>query len=207
MSTKKEIKTFDTIEVGDKIVSSDGSLTTVTEVYESHIPKSMFKLTLDNGEIIESSGNHLWYCETNSDKLKKDEYLELAKAFFNDYRVLQSSHQNVAYPKEILIEMFPKHKEFIARAADSLGWAVETPNVIFDNYMDFQEEQVIERYDYNALITFLESMRAYIDNKEGYFYYGKVRKTEDIFELMSAGADINIPTVDDISGKNKSHEK
>lgn len=63
-----EFKKFGELEVGDMLVGSDGKPTTITDVYDVHIPESMYRLEFDTGDVIEASGNHLWYVETSLDR-------------------------------------------------------------------------------------------------------------------------------------------
>lgn len=67
------LKEFGDLKVGDKIQggSSDGSKVNsveVTAVYEKHIPETMFEVEDEDGNIVEVSGNHLWYVETEFDR-------------------------------------------------------------------------------------------------------------------------------------------
>lgn len=60
------VKPIGDIEEGDFVLGSNGP-TKVTRAYSHHIPKTMYEIELDSGEIIKVSGNHLWYIETSED--------------------------------------------------------------------------------------------------------------------------------------------
>ena len=64
------MKTIAEVKQQDILVGSDGQ-TEVSAVYEEHIPKRMYEITLANGEKIKCSGNHLWYAETDNDRANK----------------------------------------------------------------------------------------------------------------------------------------
>lgn len=197
----KEIKD---IVVGDKIIGADGSPTEVTDVYELHYPEKMYKLTLDNGEVVKCSGNHLWYCETDEDKKEKRKYLRLAKQYFKNEQIPNYvDGDDPAYPYELIANFFTedeKLKPFIQRVSLSMGPTYATPHITYDNYMEKVDEEMIWSYSINNLIDFLSEMKKSVMDKNGYFYFGKVRETDEIF--LTAG-EVNIPTVDEI----KTHKK
>ena len=67
------IKDFGDLQVGDRIHTVKSGKNTdetveVTAVYEKHIPELMFEVEDEDGNVIEVSGNHLWYVETEIDR-------------------------------------------------------------------------------------------------------------------------------------------
>ena len=62
------VKRFGDLEVGDEIPDDNDDWETVVEVYDEHLPESMYEVTTDEGQVVEVSGNHLWYVETSLDR-------------------------------------------------------------------------------------------------------------------------------------------
>lgn len=195
---EKTMKTFANIEVGDVIIGSNGDPVTVTEVYEEHYPKDMYLITMEDGSTVKASGNHLWYSETEEDFSNREEYMELARVFYSTYDIPEKVDGYVAFPKAVILGKFSgageQTLEYIERTLDTLGWAVETPNVIFDGYMEIVDEETVKRYDYNDFISFLGKQRDALDNN-GYFQFGKVRTTNELVEISG---EVNIPTVEEM---------
>lgn len=201
---KYKVKKFGELEVGDKLVSSTGEVTTVTNVYDKHIPDRMYEIVMDDGSIVKASGNHLWYCESDIDLKEKESYMELAKEYFSKHEIPQKREDNPHYPMHILVSQFDDDVNtmlFIERAAKSLGYSSSTPHIVLDGYIDRHDEVLSEtlvyRYSYNDLIDFLHDMKNAI-NGEGYFYFGKVRTTDEIYELKRYNINVNIPTKGEI---------
>lgn len=195
-----EYKKMKDLERGDKLLGSNNNITTVTDVYEEHIPERMYQLEFDNGEIIEASGNHLWYSESQTDLDEKDEYFTIAKEFFEKNVIPNHDETNPYYPIEIILDKFPDSaKSFIYRVCLSLGHSGTTPEVFFDGYLDITGEREIILYSFNDLVDFMHSMKEAV-NKTGnkYFYFGKVRTTDEIFSIINMNEKINIPTKGDL---------
>lgn len=198
---KIEYKQMNELVPGDKIIGSDGKPTVVTEVFEEHIPKRMYQMEMEDGQIIECSGNHLWYCETDTDKKEQKKYKKAAKRFFKRNEIPDYDALYPSYPLEIMKTKFSDNKkdmEFIERVCLSLGPSVATPNVIFDGYMEVVEEDLVYTYSFNDMINFLHILKdSVMGSKNSYFYFGKVRTTDEIFSII--GENINIPERGDIS--------
>lgn len=79
------VKKFGNLEIGDKILSADGSTVNVTEAYDEHIPEDSYKIEMDNGSIIKASGNHLWYIITENDKYYHNNRLKKSKKILKKY--------------------------------------------------------------------------------------------------------------------------
>lgn len=200
-----EIVKMKDLSPGDKIIGPDGKPTVISEVFEEHIPERMYKIEMEDGQIVECSGNHLWYCETDTDKREKKRYSKSAKRYFKKEVIPKYDELGPAYPIDIMSTKFSddmKCREFIKRACLSLGPTVTTPNIAVDNYLEVVNETLVYLYSFNDMIDFLHEMkRAITNNSNGYFYFGKVRTTDEIFSIIDEN--INIPEKGDIiHGKN-----
>lgn len=62
-----DIKRFGDLQKGDIIAGPDGGKVTVTETYDEHIPDYSYDVELDdkNRTVLNVSGSHLWYVETD----------------------------------------------------------------------------------------------------------------------------------------------
>jgi preprotein translocase subunit YajC len=188
------------IRVGDKIVGPGGAPVTVTHVFDKYMPDTMYEITMDNGETIKCSGNHLWYCETDSDRQERKKYFKLAKYFFKHAKIPEYNMNMPAYPYEMLPTKFSDDKkcqELISRAALSLGPTYQTPNAIFDG-LDYIKEEKFYTYSFNDMIDFLKGLQRVVNHdKSQYFYFGQVRETQNIAKIGII-SNVNIPEKGDI---------
>lgn len=192
---EKQTVRFSDLKVGDKIIGSNGEPTEITQVYEEHIPVRMFELEMENGEKVEASGNHLWYCETTLDKKNKDEYIRLAKNFFDKGVEYAKLAEDPEYNLEIMITLFGDDIEtqlYIENACRALGHSSFTPRIV--DTADGKVATSVNNYSYNNLIDFLSEQKQALES-DGYIYYGQVRTTEEIAELIYKGQDVNIPSI------------
>lgn len=199
-----ENKKLKDVKVGDKIIGSDGKPVVVTHVFDSYIPDKMYSMKMTNGEVVECSANHLWYCETNEDRLEKKTYYKLAKYYFRHNKIPDYDMLMPAYPFDMIADKFtndPKSKLLIEHAALSLGPVYQVPNVIFDG-MKYIKEVKLYTYSFNDLIDFLKGLQRVVKHdKSQYFYFGKVRETDSIAEIIKKDGiinDVNIPEKGDI---------
>lgn len=195
------------LQVGDKIIGSDGAPIEVIQAYEEHIPERMYEIVLEDGQVIKSSGNHFWYSETEKDLAEKKKYIRAAKVYFKNNVIPAYDPLYPAYPIGLIGEKFANNAKdvlFIRRVAKSLGPTVSTPNLIFDNYMDVVGEDLVYSYSFNDMIDFLSLMKEAISKKgKNYFYFGRVRTADEIFGIINSGNTINIPEKGDISNGKK----
>ena len=199
---KTELTTFGELKPGDKIIGADGKPVEVTAVYDKHFPDKMYEIELEDGETIRASGNHMWYCETGTDVKFKEEYKLLAKSFFSLYEIPNKLDEDELFPTEDLIQIFGQEVEtmlFIEKACKSLGYSSYTPHMVFDGFKeDVSNRGIVMNYSYNDFVDFLQDMKRSLLENKGYFYFGEVRTTDEIFDLIEKGADINIPYKEDI---------
>lgn len=193
---------FGDLVPGDKIIGANGEPVTVTATYEKHIPKDMYELEMEDGEVVQASGNHLWYCESSVDEKHKKEYLRLAKAFFENEVIPEPLEEDELFPIQDIIQIFGDEVDtilFIEKAAKSLGYSSYTPHLMYDDKMKVAgRKEAIFNYSYNDLISFLISMKKAVLDNQGYFYFGEVRTTNEIFSLIEKGDKINIPHKKDV---------
>lgn len=193
---------FGDLVPGDKIIGANGNPVTVTATYEKHIPKDMYELEMEDGEVVQASGNHLWYCESSVDEKHKKEYLRLAKAFFENKVIPEPLEEDELFPIQDIIQIFGDEVDtilFIEKAAKSLGYSSYTPHLMYDDKMKVAgRKEAIFNYSYNDLISFLISMKKAVLDNQGYFYFGEVRTTNEIFSLIEKGDKINIPHKKDV---------
>lgn len=199
---KTKIVEFGDLKPGDRIVGSDGLPVEVTHAYDKHIPESMYEIEMQDGEVVQASGNHMWYCETNIDVKNKDEYERLARAFFANNVIPEKLEEDELFPLQDIIQIFGDEIDtimFIEKASKSLGYSSYTPHLIYTDKMKVADKrEAVMNYSYNDFIDFLIMMKSAVEAYRGYFYFGEVRTTEKIAELISKGAIINIPHKTDL---------
>lgn len=200
---KTKVVNLGDIKPGDLVIGSDGKPKRVLEAYDQHIPEEMYELELENGLVVRASGNHLWYIEDAEDRDFRATYELLARDYFEYEEIPEFDPEDPYYPIEIISDLFAKiemNKDFIYLACRSLGHSGVTPNVTFDGYMEIVNEEEIKLYSHNNLVKFLHKMRDYFNERKGYFYFGKVINTNEIFERI--GYNIYIPTKGEIENGN-----
>lgn len=202
MNNEYKIVNFGDLKPGDKLIGTDGELTEVTDVYQKHIPNKMFEIQMEDGEVIQASGNHLWYCETDGDLNNKENYKRLAKEFFENYDIPSKKSGKPYYSLHEMISMFEKDniktQMFIEQTCRSLGYSSVTPHIIIEDLKKVSNVE-IHNYDYNDLIDFLHKMKKAVIYNEGYFYFGEVRTTEEIAKLINHyNVNVNIPHQNEI---------
>lgn len=196
---KTRIEEFGNLKPGDRIVGSDGQPVTVTDVYEKHYPDTMYEIEMEDGEVVQASGNHLWYCESEIDENFKEEYLRLAKKFFENKVVPEKLTNDSFSSLDETITLFGDEVDtqlLIESACRSLGYSRVGPHLIIEDKYAIKE--IVHYYSYNNLIEFLNKMRQAVLEDKGYFYFGEVRTTDEIAKLMSHGVKINIPHRKDV---------
>lgn len=203
---KTELKQFGDLKVGDQLLGSDGKPTTVTAVYDKHYPDRMFEVEMEDGTIVQASGNHLWYSETTQDFNYKNEYIRLAKVYFENFEIPNKMEEDGHFPLPIFMQLFPNNIDtqlFIEKAAKGLGYSSYTPIISQEMMKNGQPEnlanEIVFNYSFNDFIDFLHKMKLAVLDNQGYFYFGEVRTSEDIFNLMNKGVEVNIPTKEEIA--------
>lgn len=192
---------FDKVKPKTKLIDSENKPTEVLSESEEHFPTEMFEITMQDGAKIEVSGNHLWYCENNDDRLFKDEYKKQAKDFLNFINLEELEKiKNIEYTVEqIVIFLEYNNIDFILKMLDSIGISSECPYNIEYNGLTIPMGK-IGLYKWEQVLYAIKCLQKAINN-EGYLYFGKVRETREIVEMIEKGDSINIPTIHEIKGK------
>lgn len=73
---------FKDIQPGDLVETPDGRWVPVEQVYDGHLPERMFELTMEDGQVVRASGNHLHYSLTRADREGFREYKKLGRKLF-----------------------------------------------------------------------------------------------------------------------------
>lgn len=191
---KTRLEQFGNLKPGDKLLGSDGQPVTVTNVYDKHYPVEMYEIEMEDGEVVQASGNHLWYCETTSDEWEKESYYELAKEYFTNNKIPPKEKDSPFCELSEIITLFGNHLNtqlFIEKSCRALGHSRMGPHVIIEDGSVSSEEVLY--YSYNDLIEFLNKMKQAVLEGKGYFYFGEVRETSKIAELIEKGSEVNIP--------------
>lgn len=191
---------FKNITKTSKIVGTEPNLK-IKEIYDIHTPKETYSIYIGD-EIIDCSGNHLWYAETEYDMKYKDRYLELANKYFEhppDWSTLKLD-LDMEYPLSSIVLGFSRNieeQEFIERVALSLGHTSEANDGIF--MVDGKGKPGLELYNCRDFLNFIKKMEKTIKTHKGYFYFGQVYKTS---VLATLDCEINIPTIEEIQKTN-----
>ena len=204
MKDKYEIVDFGDLRPGDKLVGSDGELTQITDVYDKHLPDKMYEIVMEDGEVVKASGEHLWYCETEIDKNNKDLYKQMAEVFFENNVISSHLEEDEYYELSEITTLFGEsiaNRVFIERVCHSLGYASYQIEKVKDGREFFS--RIVYKYSYNNLIDFLHKMKSSVIDGEGYFYFGEVRTTDKIFEIISYDRDVFIPHIQNMTGESK----
>lgn len=214
--TEYELKKFGELKPGDVIIGSGGKETTVVEVYDDHLPKEMFELEDDNGNIVKVSGNHLFYVETSLDKELHNErkrqgkklfknvdkkviesFVEAAEAIYEDY----DSYQVETTIRDMLNLASLSHNRdaqlaFI-RIAESIGHISES-NLVIDE-LD-SEQKIIDKVFMYDLNLFSQQVLSLTGRKEFTKKYplivGRVVTAKKMSELLE-DFDVYIPSLEE----------
>ena len=195
---------FGDLKPGDKIIGPNGSPVEVKNVFEKHLPKKMYEIEMEDGEKIKASGNHMWYCESNSDRMFKEGYKRLALEFFENKEIPPKMLEDELFSTEDLIKIFGDEIDtilFIEKACKSLGYSSYTPHLTFDGFPREEEisnRGIIMNHSYNDFVDFISDMKSCLTTGIGYFYFGEVRTTDEIVYLLKKGEEINIPHKSDL---------
>lgn len=196
---KTELTTFGELKSGDKIIGADGNPVEVTAAYDKYIPEKMYEIEMEDGEVVQASGNHMWYCETPLDAQEKNEYLASAKEFFENREIPEKLEEDELFPLQDMVLIFGddvKTMLFIEKVCRSLGYSSYSPHLLYVDKLsegNMAKQEIIMNYSYNDFIDFLHQMKAAVLENKGYFFFGEVRTTDEIFYWINKGLEVNIP--------------
>lgn len=199
-------KRFDELQPGDYVIGSDGKPVPVTAVYDQHIPEVMWEIETEDGEIIQASGNHLWYCETRLDwellGSRKREGKKLLKHLTPQaLDLLEETATKEEIVETRLIDMIvlvqasekPELARAITRIAEAIGHVAENTTKYEDMAFGEEESETIRTYDarlFAQQILVLTGKRKY--RKRWKLIVGSIMTTDDMIEL---GDSVEIPFV------------
>lgn len=199
-----EVTTFGELKPGDKIIGANGNPVEVTAAYDKYIPQRMYEIEMEDGEIVQASGNHMWYCETPLDEKDKEEYLQMARDYFENMEFPKKLEEDELFPLEDMVLIFGddvKTMLFIEKACKSLGYSSYSPHLLYVDKLsegNMERQEIIMNYSYNDFVDFLAQMKETILEDKGYFFFGEVRTTDEIFYWIEKGLDVNIPHKSDL---------
>lgn len=194
------LKKFGELQVGDWIPGTDGLPVQVTQAYEEHIPETMYSLEMDNGEVIEASGNHLWYVESALDRsLHRWRVREARKLFRNVPPLVWEELETLAtYPEHAeialadLVELFEAQdkstlQKVLVRVAESLGPVAEEKTDIQDVYSGeiVKRGHLMRLYDARLFSQQLLSLYSKSFEKKWPIVRGQVLTTEQLSLIAS----------------------
>lgn len=167
---------FNQLREGDVLQGTNGN-TTVLKVYEEHLPKTMYRLEFEGGKIIEASGNHLWYIETDLDRSLHRKRIKDAKKLFKktsaetieDLLDIAAKDEVVETRLIDILDLFGASSgqgemaKAIKRVASSIGHIAEE-NTIFQDMSTGETEDGISVRIYDARL-FAQQILALHDRK------------------------------------------
>lgn len=210
-----EYKQMGDIIEGDVLLGSNGA-TAVTETYDVHIPEKMYRLRFGNNEVIEASGNHLWYTVTSLDKQTHKDRVKRAKQHVlpqiterkMNWLNRMSAEDQVTSPRveaKFIFEVLDigqssnsshdstEYANQVIRVLESIG-PVEIRNDYIYNETVHGHQSTREGVRMYSLSLFCEQMLALVKEALGEKHLhpydlkvGKVRTTEQIMNTQDLG--------------------
>lgn len=197
------------LEVGDVIVGSNGEKVVVTEAYDPHIPEKMYEITLENDEVVQASGNHLWYVESSFDRSYHAERRRVGRKALKgipapaleDLITIAESDEEI---ETMLVDMvalcqFDESDSnlvgVVRRVAESLGHIAENNSEYQDLYTDevIHLSNTVRSYDAKQFCQQILSLRGdHKHRKRWPLIVGRVVTTE---QLVWSYTDVDIPTI------------
>lgn len=204
-----EVIPFEELEVGDYVVGPDGEFVEVATVYDEHIPETMYEITLENGETIEASGNHLWYIETENDIATFHSRLKTSRKYLQkkmtdekyDKLLDVATNYEAVIVETSLIDMIslisdPEDREafkILLRVADSLGHISENEEVMEDfETGEYLDQTNIPHYDARLFSQQILALYKRRFARRWPIVKGQVVTTEELVNLYDSA---DIPTI------------
>lgn len=194
------------ITEGDILIGSENAQIPVNHAYEAHTPERMFRLRFSNGEIIEASGNHLWYTVSSLDRQLHSQRLKEAKEHLlpalgekkiawlrhnADYEAENSPEVDLSFLFDVLNvdDTTPGAANQMIRIAESIGPVAHRYEYVYDENDEQLKETGDRRKRIYSLKLFCEQTLALIAEATGkkhrtshQLLKGKVRTTEEIVD-------------------------
>lgn len=192
------VKRFGDLEVGDEIPDDNDDWETVVEVYDEHLPESMYEVTTDEGQVVEVSGNHLWYVETSLDRSLHAHRLKnsakvlqrcLSEEVVEAFEMIATDDDNEYLIETMLKDMIelsesrdPELLGVFSRIAESVGHVSENNVVVQDLETGEQEvSRIVRGYDarrFAQQVLALTGIRKY--RSQWPVIVGRIVTTEEI---------------------------
>lgn len=204
-----EETTFENLREGDVIPGPQGPVT-LRRRYDTHVPERMFRLELEDGRVIDASGNHLWYIETRHHYSMARERLRMAKRVFRGITPSMAADllELAEHPQEVetslrdlvsLLELEDSREglETIYRVASSLGHVAEEGGVVEDLYTGEHLEVPgsLRTYDARRFAQQLLALSSRRYRRRWPLVVGEVVTTEDLISMDLST--VTIPALDD----------
>lgn len=199
---------FGDLKEGDIIPNEAGNEVTVSRVYDEHIPERMYQIELENGSVINASGNHLWYIEPTADIQSHRARLDEGKMLFRGHTdwieeaeyIASEPEKKYEIAMEDLMNFFDfiedetKRYFFLKRVADSIGHISEETithqDVITGESKSDPMTLIYDARRFMQQTLSLTGIREY--RKKWPVVLGRVVTTDEIFEKYP---DANIPSL------------
>lgn len=197
---------FGEVRPGDLLNSPTGP-TEVLRVHEEHVPRSMYRLEFDGGQVIEASGNHLWYIETSLDRsLHRRRIKDGKKLLKNMDAEVEETLLQMAEDEEVteakLTQMMQllgvkggdkAMVQLLVRVASSIGHIVDEKITFQDmGTGDEAEGEFIRLYDGNLFAQQILSLKSRAHRRRWPLIVGSVVTTEHLARLA---LDVEIPEI------------
>lgn len=205
-----EVKNFGDLVEGDLVLGKDGQPVAVSTVYEEHIPEKMYEIMDENGTIINVSGNHLWYVETENNLSLHFNRVKKSRKFLK--KILDETTVNKLYEvamsdekiETALIDMISAIKSeenqeginIVTRIARSLG-RVSDNNEILEDF-ETGEKIKTNNIPYYDGKLFCQQILSLYNRKYAKIWpiiKGEVVNTEQLLQFYETA---NIPVVNSI---------
>jgi intein/homing endonuclease len=87
---------LDDVKEGDHLFDEEGNICTVTKVHPTNLTPEAYKITFDDGTIVEACAEHLWSTHTKSERrFKKAPTVKNTKEIFNTLQVRGESNHSI----------------------------------------------------------------------------------------------------------------
>lgn len=201
------LKAFKDLQPGDVIMGTDNKPVTVARAYDEHLPETMYRLEMDNGEVIEASGNHLWYVESSLDRSLHRSRVKDARKILKhtDASLWEELETLAAYPDHAeialqdLLELFEAYKKadlrrLLVRVAESLGPVAEENTDVEDIFTGeaVKKAPPVRLYDARLFSQQLLALKDKRWEKKWPIVRGQVMTTE---QLSLIAATLHLPEV------------
>lgn len=197
---------FGEVRPGDLLNSPTGP-TEVLRVHEEHVPKSMYRLEFDGGQVIEASGNHLWYIETSLDRSLHRRRIKEGKKLLKDMdaeveETLLQMAEDIEITEAKLTQMMQllgvkrddsERVQLLVRVASSIGHIVDEKITLQDMGTGVEEEgEFIRLYDGNLFAQQILALRDRKYRRRWPLIVGSVVTTEQMSRLA---LEVEIPEI------------